>query len=126
MTSARQRERSCQTTAVSSPLFFFLMIRHPQRSTLFPSTPLFRSRGPGDGGGDQFRGAEREARRRCHRRERARPAARARRLPQDRKSTRLNSSHLVISDAVFCLYKKTTAAPPSSPSAAPRVCLTCT
>src|SRR5438034_4849252 len=91
-------------------LFFFLMIRRPPRSTLFPYTTLFRS-----------------------------PAARAHQLPPqerntadhrfgpappaippvvflrmilsenritDRKSTRLNSSHTVISYAVFCLKKK--------------------
>src|SRR5215471_2317532 len=68
--------------------FFFLMIRRPPRSTLFPYTTLFRS---------------------CpHRRERAlqRGVARPRRHGQDRKSTRLNSSHVEISYAVFCLKKK--------------------
>src|SRR5256885_10657251 len=90
------------------------MIRRPPRSTLFPYTTLFRS----------------QAFRRC-RRERAQLAALhmrqadrdrlegelhlsadeigdARRAgaAQDRKSTRLNSSHLVISYAVFCLKKK--------------------
>src|SRR6266498_5145359 len=66
--------------------FFFLMIRRPPRSTLFPYTTLFRSS----------------------------PAPRARwRRPcplhgpsEDRKSTRLNSSHVRISYAVFCLKKK--------------------
>src|SRR5256885_8506470 len=77
------------------------MIRRPPRSTLFPYTTLFRSlRHPGvaqaseiscfekaeDGGGGD-------------------PTGRAR-LDADRKSTRLNSSHLVISYAVFCLKKK--------------------
>src|SRR5690348_17550160 len=71
--------------------FFFLMIRRPPRSTLFPYTTLFRS--PELivdrilGGlviGWQFVGLE-----------------------QDRKSTRLNSSHPSISYAVFCLKKKT-------------------
>src|SRR5690554_7300236 len=70
--------------------FFFLMIRRPPRSTLFPYTTLFRSpcRVP-------------------------RPrAARSpvpcpdRRRSGDRKSTRLNSSHVRISYAVFCLKKK--------------------
>src|SRR6266496_56853 len=68
--------------------FFFLMIRRPPRSTLFPYTTLFRSR-PGTvalrAGGD------------------------AGLLPppgRDRKSTRLNSSHVEISYAVFCLKKK--------------------
>src|SRR4051812_49482959 len=70
--------------------FFFLMIRRPPRSTLFPYTTLFRSDRcdgyvgidrPGrvvDVGGDR----------------------------RDRKSTRLNSSHMSISYAVFCLKKK--------------------
>src|SRR5256885_11607835 len=79
------------------------MIRRPPRSTLFPYTTLFRSRrGPGDvvdraGAGDtRLRG------RLVVRVEAA--ALLATRL--DRKSTRLNSSHLVISYAVFCLKKK--------------------
>src|SRR5688572_31886444 len=78
--------------------FFFLMIRRPPRSTLFPYTTLFRSAAqrhgpwiagevlavdwqvkPGDGGVPQN---------------------------EDRKSTRLNSSHSQISYAVFCLKKK--------------------
>src|SRR5256885_15845170 len=77
--------------------FFFLMIRRPPRSTLFPYTTLFRSllrdrllakgwtgatlRYYEDRRGDHSEWA-------------------------DRKSTRLNSSHLVISYAVFCLKKK--------------------
>src|SRR5256885_5680146 len=79
------------------------MIRRPPRSTLFPYTTLFRSceipvR-------DSMEG--RQARR-CDvdleiLSSRNRPAGR---LQQDRKSTRLNSSHLVISYAVFCLKKK--------------------
>src|SRR5690625_5315287 len=74
------------------PCFFFLMIRRPPRSTLFPYTTLFRS-------SDRFRildfvqqlivqffsGLLRRT---------------------DRKSTRLNSSHVAISYAVFCLKKK--------------------
>src|SRR5215831_4407988 len=71
--------------------FFFLMIRRPPRSTLFPYTTLFRSC-------------------RC-------PCLRFPSPPlslpqvhrQDRKSTRLNSSHLGISYAVFCLKKKNNA-----------------
>src|SRR6266480_6843533 len=71
--------------------FFFLMIRRPPRSTLFPYTTLFRSRGCG--GNPQSRlGARRRLRRH--------------RNPRDRKSTRLNSSHMSISYAVFCLKKK--------------------
>src|SRR5260221_5277148 len=85
-------------------IFFFLMIRRPPRSTLFPYTTLFRS--------------SRDRRSVV----RSRPAC-AHRLPGlprqllehvrgpvdvslDRKSTRLNSSHTVISYAVFCLKKK--------------------
>src|SRR5256885_3610743 len=83
---------------MSWSFFFFLMIRRPPRSTLFPYTTLFRS-------------------------QRILGKLRAQRGPQrlavrwaadivamhhgDRKSTRLNSSHLVISYAVFCLKKKT-------------------
>src|SRR5256885_14578400 len=89
--------------------FFFLMIRRPPRSTLFPYTTLFRSHDDRgrvhgqDAGQDLDPGlswhalvehdevdlvdAEQVERR-------------------DRKSTRLNSSHLVISYAVFCLKKK--------------------
>src|SRR3712207_8066955 len=93
------------------------MIRRPPRSTLFPYTTLFRSRGigttrrdcgtgrravdhrqrvecdraggPGDGGSQAFL-----------------IAGRARIRQPDRKSTRLNSSHANISYAVFCLKKK--------------------
>src|SRR6266576_4506707 len=72
--------------------FFFLMIRRPPRSTLFPYTTLFRSR-------REDLSRPRAARlhdsgRRGHVRRR------------DRKSTRLNSSHVEISYAVFCLKKK--------------------
>src|SRR5215510_15822511 len=75
--------------------FFFLMKRRPPRSTLFPYTTLFRSRGAGPG---------RRRRRRGPRvRGRAQPGGPGRR---DRKSTRLNSSHVAISYAVFCLKKK--------------------
>src|SRR6266496_6278281 len=75
--------------------FFFLMIRRPPRSTLFPYTTLFRS-----------------SPRRWLRTRRSRPAGCGRELPsppapgEDRKSTRLNSSHVEISYAVFCLKKK--------------------
>src|SRR5216683_6610106 len=68
-------------------LFFFLMIRRPPRSTLFPYTTLFRS-SPAD---DHHGGACRDG---------DRPRG------EDRKSTRLNSSHDQISYAVFCLKKK--------------------
>src|SRR5256885_8578919 len=85
--------------APNTLFFFFLMIRRPPRSTLFPYTTLFRSigqlalellRNPGVV---------------CV--QEGQPLARRlARGPIDRKSTRLNSSHLVISYAVFCLKKK--------------------
>src|SRR5947209_9409392 len=79
------------------------MIRRPPRSTLFPYTTLFRSasrdRRDARGGRDL-----RQAGRAGRSREAAAIAHRAR--PQDRKSTRLNSSHANISYAVFCLKKK--------------------
>src|SRR2546427_7883857 len=81
--------------------FFFLMIRRPPRSTLFPYTTLFRSH-PGGLLLRRLPG-------RCCRFRRARGhhggAAGGPGL-QDRKSTRLNSSHSQISYAVFCLKKK--------------------
>src|SRR2546426_5986122 len=76
------------------------MIRRPPRSTLFPYTTLFRSRTISDPGrlvGDVGL-VERGRRRERHSREGI--------AVTDRKSTRLNSSHLVISYAVFCLKKK--------------------
>src|SRR3712207_8299624 len=97
-------------------MFFFLMIRRPPRSTLFPYTTLFRSwkdRGLAWGcampryflhlwDGDQFEedqeGAELPDL----------ASARLEALQLDRKSTRLNSSHANISYAVFCLKKKKT------------------
>src|SRR5438132_5067220 len=66
------------------------MIPPPPRSTLFPYTTLFRSGAPQSA----------RQRRQIHRTTRRSPA------PEDRKSTRLNSSHTVISYAVFCLKKK--------------------
>src|SRR5689334_23898975 len=92
------------------------MIRRPPRSTLFPYTTLFRS--PGNAGADrdvrgaadlrEVQGAHRSVagrvraqalavRAMCHARMEGR---------EDRKSTRLNSSHSSISYAVFCLKKK--------------------
>src|SRR5476649_700146 len=71
-------------------LLFFLMIRRPPRSTLFPYTTLFRSPGSAsgmDGAGAGYGGSTTIE-------------------SGDRKSTRLNSSHTVISYAVFCLKKK--------------------
>src|SRR2546426_3440621 len=75
------------------------MIRRPPRSTLFPYTTLFRSRRPlrASGKGWRARGPSGGE---------AVEASDARTSGRDRKSTRLNSSHLVISYAVFCLKKK--------------------
>src|SRR5438874_12312533 len=77
--------------------FFFLMLRRPPRSTLFPYTTLFRS-----GAGRALRRVTRVGTR-VYRG--ARGAARGGPV-RDRKSTRLNSSHVEISYAVFCLKKK--------------------
>src|SRR2546430_10098939 len=79
-----------------SSFFFFLMIRRPPRSTLFPYTTLFRS--------IDFRTQHLTAVQRAH-------VILGKDVPshfepEDRKSTRLNSSHSQISYAVFCLKKK--------------------
>src|SRR5690242_21395329 len=83
------------------------MIRRPPRSTLFPYTTLFRSGRRAD------HRAAHAALRVARVRARAAHAARAHHahgaalpLARDRKSTRLNSSHMSISYAVFCLKKK--------------------
>src|SRR5205809_4188729 len=77
-----------------SVFIFFLMLRRPPRSTLFPYTTLFRSaQQPTLHGATIPRG---EDIRRVP----------VRRRDRDRKSTRLNSSHGYISYAVFCLKKK--------------------
>src|SRR2546426_6528049 len=75
------------------------MIRRPPRSTLFPYTTLFRSRHPS---------AAPQSGRDPHRRRDGEHVLPRDRISggRDRKSTRLNSSHLVISYAVFCLKKK--------------------
>src|SRR2546422_6888669 len=76
------------------------MIRRPPRSTLFPYTTLFRSR-------ESAREASQHYNRTCL--ERTCPKDLLKRngsVYQDRKSTRLNSSHGYISYAVFCLKKK--------------------
>src|SRR5688572_33425789 len=88
---------------LATVLFFFLTLRRPPRSTLFPYTTLFRSC-------DTGRWVETEAqahalpagRRRSRRASCGSPATE----DADRKSTRLNSSHSQISYAVFCLKKK--------------------
>src|SRR3712207_8898864 len=85
---------------------FFVMIRRPPRSTLFPYTTLFRSARAR--GGEHLRGGRRDrARPRVQRRVQQVAGLRTRGdpEPQDRKSTRLNSSHAIISYAVFCLKK---------------------
>src|SRR2546422_4799438 len=84
--------------------FFFLMIRRPPRSTLFPYTTLFRSLQRGDPAAP-----EGPIPRRRQSGDPLLPGPRPRRrqaLRRDRKSTRLNSSHGYISYAVFCLKKK--------------------
>src|SRR2546426_2386837 len=89
------------------------MIRRPPRSTLFPYTTLFRSprprlreaRGLAEGGSapPRVRRDDRPTREPLLARD---PVRGDRAIISDRKSTRLNSSHLVISYAVFCLKKK--------------------
>src|SRR2546430_10344142 len=80
--------------------FFFLMIRRPPRSTLFPYTTLFRS---SNRTGFNFTGgAGLEISTHPHL---SLGPIRVERI-EDRKSTRLNSSHSQISYAVFCLKKK--------------------
>src|SRR2546430_12374785 len=98
------------------------MIRRPPRSTLFPYTTLFRSNIGRDGVGDKAsvqrlpgRGEVEAAQPMAYVKEHAaRPRFTHFRLDlaflvEDRKSTRLNSSHSQISYAVFCLTKKSAA-----------------
>src|SRR3712207_8415145 len=98
-------------------MFFFLMIRRPPRSTLFPYTTLFRSPAlePADpgvavrlGGRDRARDLLRRAGGAVAEAADGGPPALEAAARRDRKSTRLNSSHANISYAVFCLKKKTT------------------
>src|SRR2546427_8098891 len=80
------------------------MIRRPPRSTLFPYTTLFRSRAV-----ERAQSVHRPAQRVHHPPHQRRPHGHLQHAPgaaQDRKSTRLNSSHSQISYAVFCLKKK--------------------
>src|SRR2546429_6351625 len=81
------------------------MIRRPPRSTLFPYTTLFRSERVGDGDHPRHVDAEGGNQRGVFGRY-AQPRSEPCALDQDRKSTRLNSSHGYISYAVFCLKKK--------------------
>src|SRR5438552_9042360 len=101
----------CRFTTLCPPIlclihrlsFFFSMIRRPPRSTLFPYTTLFRS-------GDDRALAQALRARGAHVFE-AEDVEQTRStcggaIESDRKSTRLNSSHQIISYAVFCLKKK--------------------
>src|SRR6266576_4057357 len=80
---------------IAASIFFFLMLRLPPRSTLFPYTTLFRSGGTGPirSRAPSWRSCWRGRRRRSR--------------PTDRKSTRLHSSHVEVSYAVSCLQNKT-------------------
>src|SRR3989442_12956466 len=107
------RLRVCVQRLLQGLCFFFLMIRRPPRSTLFPYTTLFRSAvlafwGMGflDRHGGGFNPLVYKPYESIEELGRDQP---------DRKSTRLNSSHVRISYAVFCLKKKKTTA-----SAVPR------
>src|SRR5258705_4390053 len=90
-------------------MFFFLMIRRPPRSTLFPYTTLFRS--PSNATFTRFEIAASVRYTTPASTAPVSTAASAARTSTegDRKSTRLNSSHLGISYAVFCLEKKNAA-----------------
>src|SRR5438552_10293533 len=94
------------SSSLVSP-FFFLMLRPPSRTTLFPYTTLFRSHPDHQlrcGDEPQVRAAGERGGLGEHHQDV--PAVRARLDDADRKSTRLNSSHQIISYAVFCLKKK--------------------
>src|SRR5258708_11745822 len=84
------------------------MIRRPPRSTLFPYTTLFRSGVSVSRTGRQSRTSQRGRDRRVIETpdDRTIPTRHVRSAGEDRKSTRLNSSHQIISYAVFCLKKK--------------------
>src|SRR5204862_7000464 len=97
--------RTCRSVSL---LFFLLVIRRPPRSTLFPYTTLFRSerqqRREADGDVRRAPGCMHLAQ---HRRKHVLAAVLGKvHATRDRKSTRLNSSHVEISYAVFCLKKK--------------------
>src|SRR3989442_15070294 len=104
--AARRTHSAGQVSSRRVSLFFFLMIRRPPRSTLFPYPTLFRSADDADRrpAGGVGRGRE------LHVGERI-----------DRKSTRLNSSHVRISYAGFCLKKKKVFGSKHSNSPLPRV-----
>src|SRR5439155_21856167 len=100
---------SCSFSSCLITSLFYSMTRRPPRSTLFPYTTLFRSRGREQRGrADRARPARVSSRGRSQAQaagpgESGRPYTRS---VRDRKSTRLNSSHVAISYAVFCLKKK--------------------
>src|SRR5439155_19371269 len=85
------------------PLIFFLPVARPPISTLFPYTTLFRSGEPAAGAAEQQHSLLQLLPGR-----QPRKGTRRRGAVGDRKSTRLNSSHVAISYAVFCLKKKKT------------------
>src|SRR5271166_6951432 len=85
------RRKTKLTYGRMEKIFFFLMRRRPPRSTLFPYTTLFRSADADPALRPEIRRNE-ETRRICRENE----------LARDRKSTRLNSSHVANSYAVFC------------------------
>src|SRR5437879_12423734 len=93
----------CALLPVHPLLLFFLIIRRPPRSPLFPYTTLFRSPdSAAQDERDQLRLRQAARAEQDQGRSRAEPRGRH----SDRKSTRLNSSHRCISYAVFCLKKK--------------------
>src|SRR3712207_7670633 len=102
-------------------LFFFLMIRRPPRSTLFPYTTLFRSpQGQHETGDGQL--VERETGRLEQGQADGERQRDRQHHHQDRKSTRLNSSHANISYAVFCLKKKKVSPAIACPSPVASLC----
>src|SRR5689334_24224102 len=100
------------TCSILSSIFFFLMIRRPPRSTLFPYTTLFRSAKQSQ----QIMEAIDQTLEGIHHVSEivhamnafSHPGTLEKSPTEDRKSTRLNSSHSSISYAVFCLKKKKT------------------
>src|SRR5438477_13030539 len=104
MAGDSQIDTSVKRRVCTGHCVFFLMLRRPPRSTLFPYTTLFRSVEKAG----RFAGVVH-----C---EDVWVIERGRDLdhPQDRKSTRLNSSHMSISYAVFCLKKKSRASAPAT------------
>src|SRR5439155_23729416 len=96
----------CEAPPLLRLSVFFLLLRRPPRSTLFPYTTLFRSRPAqpdvGPDGSARASGRLQGA------------------VAPDRKSTRLNSSHVAISYAVFCLKKKRNETPRASEEALTR------